>query len=586
MVTVTTAAALLAVLVSCRIARTWAMPFYIVALLSAIMSGVAGYAGHLLAASWILAGFGLLAYAIGLVEDATICLWLLPLFVTWSVVDAAALGDLYRPPTVALAFAAIGVVISFLARIPLPFSVITRRNRRPGYVLPVYVTALTAAMLTGTFGMMHGVNAPFFGAIPDALLLYGCVAFAVALIERQPHWLWLVSGFAIWGTLVAGQSSIYYIAGIGIGAGILGLVAGRVIQRTMPVNMFPINFNWGWPWYLTSIVAMGTTIVWAQLFSPPQFTNFLSYSLLAFIALTIAIMLVERVSEIVVLSSILAALAIWFWQPHMAIVPLMIGYTLLCVLIFASQMVWKVLPPTTQWLPAQLVHTVLGLGGQLLIVLTIIANNGLSAAGGQLPFVGAGTLFVLALLVFWYGRMQRDPAQQSTANVQRYCDYGAGLLLALVASWLLLAFQQSNAALLCLPPATYCILIAALLLRDEPLPYHQRIGRVVALLGTVLLLLPTLWLSFTNGEANLLYTLILMGEALVLLLLGTGLGMRVFVLTGAGLIVIGALRAIFLPSMGMPTYLVLTILGVIALAIATVLSLFGRRLQVAWKHWN
>jgi len=228
----------------------------------------------------------------------------------------------------------------------------------------------------------------------------------------------------------------------------------------------------------------------------------------------------------------------------------------------------------------------LGLGGQLLVVMAIILNGGLSQSVGFLAFVGAGTLFVLALLLFWYGGLQRDHGKQSFSIVQRSCDYGAGLLASVVVSWLLIAFHQSNSALLFLPPASYCILLAALLLHDEPLPYHHRMAQVAAIVGATLLLLPTLWLSFTNGDANLLYTLLVMGEALVLFLLGTAIGVRVFVLTGAGLIIVGALHALFLPSLGIPTYLVLTILGVVALALATALSLFGRRLQTAWQHWN
>src|SRR5438270_8065602 len=150
----------------------------------------------------------------------------------------------------------------------------------------------------------------------------------------------------------------------------------------------------------------------------------------------------------------------------------------------------------------------------------IISNGGLYASSGTLAFVGAGSLFILALMAFCYGRIQGNNI------VQRCCDYSAGLLVSLVVSLTLTASGQTNLDLLTLAPATYLTLIAPLLLRDETLPEHRIIGEVIAVLGAALLLLPSLWLSLTHSEVNLLllYTLVLIGEALALLLLGFGAG--------------------------------------------------------------
>jgi len=60
----------------------------------------------------------------------------------------------------------------------------------------------------------------------------------------------------------------------------------------------------------------------------------------------------------------------------------------------------------------------------------------------------------------------------------------------------------------------------------------------------------------------------------------------VFVLTGAGLIVVAALHALFLPSLGIPTPLAMTIIGVMLLGVATGLSLVRRRVRSAWTHWD
>jgi hypothetical protein len=91
-------------------------------------------------------------------------------------------------------------------------------------------------------------------------------------------------------------------------------------------------------------------------------------------------------------------------------------------------------------------------------------------------------------------------------------------------------------------------------------------------------------LSFSQD--NLQPTLILAGESLALLLLGLGVRMRVFVLSGAGLLVVGAMHALFLPSLGIPSSLALTILGGTLLAVATTLSLTRRMLQRVWTQWE
>src|SRR5207245_8062718 len=122
LVTVTPVAAILGFGVSRSFDRTWASPLYIVALLSAVMTGVVGYLNptQLLATSWILVGFGLLSYTIGLLEGLEPCLWLLPAFTTWALLDAAQLGDLYRPLVIALLYAVVGVAIGLLHSVILP----------------------------------------------------------------------------------------------------------------------------------------------------------------------------------------------------------------------------------------------------------------------------------------------------------------------------------------------------------------------------------------------------------------------------------------------------------------------------------
>lgn len=584
---VTPVAALLGLGISRLAGRDWASPLYSVALLGAIVTGFMGQAqGYLAVTTWILLGFALLAYIIGLLEDTTWVLWLAPVFAIWSVLDSALLGDLYRPPTVALICAVLGVAIGCLKWFTLPFIGKVQQNRLLRYALPFYATALAGAILTGYYGTVFGINKPFYAAIPDILLVYAAVAFGVVFFERRPIWLGLVAGFATWGTLLATQTTAYYVAGIGLGLGMVGLLVGRFLQPAMGniATLTPMQslarFTWNWPWYLAALIAAIVISSWPALPLTQPVPGFIVWSLVAFMLVAVAVMLVERTPELLVVPVALASWAIWQWQPPLDVASKAVAYSLLCVLIFASQFVWRIIPSAIKGLQPTTLHRLLGLGGQALVVLAVIGQNGLSADSGWLVHVGAGSLLVLALLLFCYGRLQPKVA------MQHWCGYGVGFLASLVIPWELSAFRQTNLSLLTLAPATYLLVIAPIVVRDEVLPDRHRMGQIVSILGAALLLLPTLWLSFSESNSNLLYTLLLMGESLALLILGFVTRLRIFILTGAGLVVIAALRALFLPSLGIPTGLALAVLGGILLAVATALSMTRRRLQAAWTHWE
>ncbi len=573
-------AAVLAYSISRYAGRDWALPFYGVALLAAVMMGVRGYEQQqLFASTWALLGFAVLMYVIGVIEDQALFLWIAPLFATWSVVDSAVLGDLYRPPTVVLLCAALGAAVGRI-RFYLPPLLSTRYNRVFKYALPFYAAAFAAAVLTGIYGTLGGVNHPFYGAIPDAMLVYALVAFGVVLLEKRPGWSWLAAAFAIWGVLLATQVSAYYVAGIGISMGVVGLLVGRLVRYPrVDVGMSsstpaPAKFTWSWPWYGAALVAALLLGSWNALSLEQPGAGFIELSLLAFTALALLIMLVERAPELLVFPVGLAAWAIGL--SHREVWQLMIAYSLLCMLTFASQFTWQIVPPATNRLPPARLHRVLALGGQAFVVLAIIAQGGLSADAWPLVYVGAGALFILALLLFWHGRLQ------NTHAFRHYSYYGAGLLLSLVLPWELIAFRQTSLDLLALGPAGYLAVIAPLLMRDEALLEHHRAGQAIAVLGAALLLLPTLWLSFSDN--NLLPTLILAGEAMALLLLGIGTRIRTFVLSGAGLVVVAILHSLFLQAFALP--LSLTLLGLILIAIATGLSIARHRLQVAWSRWE
>ncbi|HXZ04904.1 MAG TPA: hypothetical protein VEH81_08725, partial [Ktedonobacteraceae bacterium] len=561
---------------------------------------------HLQATSWALLGFAALAYIIGIIEKAQLPMWILPLFATWSVIiSAGLLGDLYLPPIVAIAGAALGVSVGFFKLKPLPFFGSVRRNRFIAYALPFYSTALAAAILTGVYGTFANINQPFYGAVPDALLIYAAVAFAVLVFERQPRCVWLVAGFAIWGSLLALELTAYYVLGIGIGIALVGMLTGLVEKRfaakTSPAkNVHPLRqFTWSWPWYVTAIVAAVLIGFWADLPLEQPEVGFISYSMLAFTGIALVVMLLERIPELLVFPAGLAAWTIWLWEkPPLDLVPLMMAYSLLCLVIFAMQFAWRIIPPSASWLPAEVPHVVLGLGGQAVVVLVIILLGGLSADSGQLVHVGAGSLLELAILLFWYGRLhtgivaRADTSAQDGAGrlksiqhariLQHRCYYAAGFLLSLVVSWELSAFDQTRFDVLTLAPASYLAIIAPFVMRDKTLPERHLAGQVVSLMGAGLLLLPALWFSFSDSS-SLAPTLILIGESMALLLLGIGTRMRVFILSSASMLIVGALRALFLAA---PPSLALMVIGVLLVVIATALFLVRHKLKAAWTQWD
>jgi len=437
-----------------------------------------------------------------------------------------------------------------------------------------------AAIVTGVF-------APHLSVAAWTLLVFAVLAYVIGAVEDFALCLWLAPVLATWSLIDSTlQPDFWRLPAVALTCAVLGVVL-RSLKRFVPQfrdsalgNRLP---RYALPFYATALVAALLTGIDGMLFGLNQpfyrvmlVPGAIPVALLLYAAVAYGVLLVERVPEALVVP---VGLAVWaIGQTGWVLWQLMAAYSLLCMLIFGSQFIWKVIPPVTNWLPATLLHRIFGLGGQALVVLFVIGLGGLSADSGPLAHVGAGALLVLAVLLFWYGRLQ------STVVVQRWCAYSAGALLSLVVPWELLAFRQMNLDLLTLVPASSLVVIGPFLMREAGLPHHRRIGQVVSMLGAALLLLPTLWLSFSSGNDNVLYTLILLGESLVLLVLGLGLRVRVLILCGAGLIVVGALHALFLSTNSTP--LALAGLGVILLLVATGLTLARHRLQAAWTRWQ
>lgn len=295
------------------------------------------------------------------------------------------------------------------------------------------------------------------------------------------------------------------------------------------------RLTWSWPWYLIATacaIIVGTLVPLAL--RPAE--------LGVFILLATLVMLKERLPEVLLVP---VALAVWIlvrlpWEVWQT----MFAGSLLCLLIFASQFIWRVLPPVCLWGSPWLPARVLAIGGQIGITLTLLLVYGGPGASFQALQAGSLALLILMLLLLWLAFTQVH------RHMRTWILYIAGLLFALMLSWELRALAGVTVDVLLLPPASYLTVIAPFLLRDRNTPKSQQIGQIVSVVGACGLLLPSLVLSNlgqgTVGvfPTRLVSTLLLLAESLSLFALGLLTRVRFFLLGGTGLIVIGAIEAL------------------------------------------
>jgi hypothetical protein len=463
-------------------------------------------------------------------------------------------------------------VLLWLAPLATIGAFIVGRVYERAWAVPLYVVGLLAAGMCGVLGYAHGQ----YPTVSLALLAFALLIYLLGVVEDLTLFLWLAPCYAVYSVCYATLVGDFYrlpvvalvCAALGIGISCLKYPFPTLVASGNKVLRFSL------PFYATALVAVVLCTVWIAM-APSSLSAFGIYgTLYLFIVLAVLVMLVERSPEVLIVPVVLALVVIA--QLHWLLWQQMLACSLLFALVFVAQFVWYVLPAATRLFSPARTHQVLGLGGVVCVIVAIIAHGGLSADAGVLAHVGAGSLLLLSGLLLWYGQLQ--PGQAT----RRKCYYMVGLLVSLVIAWELSAFQFTRIDILALAPATYLVVIAPFLSRDETLAERHRLGQFCSIVGAALLLLPTLWSSFSND--NLQPTLILAAEALLLFLLGVGTRVRVFMLSGAGLVIISAMHALFLPSLGIPPFLALAILGITLLVIATALKLASSRIRVLWKE--
>jgi hypothetical protein len=296
------------------------------------------------------------------------------------------------------------------------------------------------------------------------------------------------------------------------------------------------QLTWRWPWYL--LAALASVAVGNTAPSPQRF-----YELGAFTLLAVLVMVKERLPEALILPAVLAS---WLLiQAHWEFWQTMLAASGLCLLIFASQFIWRVVTPLQLGWPASAPARVLALSGQMgvtVALLLVYGGSGPTASPLALQ-AGAVALLILGLLLLCFAYTQ------PSRRVRIWSFYGIGLLLALTCSWELRVLPGLTIDVLLLPPASYLLVIAPFLLRDKTLPGSRRIGQLVSLVGACGLFLPSFILSnVAQGSvgslpARLVSTLLLLAESLGLFMLGIVTRVRYLLLGGTGLVVVGAIEA-------------------------------------------
>ncbi|MBX5449255.1 hypothetical protein [Thermogemmatispora sp.] len=335
-------------------------------------------------------------------------------------------------------------------------------------------------------------------------------------------------------------------------------------MRDHPLPLFN-RLLWSWPWYL--LAALAAILVGLLGSSTTRLVGLACFALLATLA-----MLRERLPEALCLP---AALLAWL----LSLLPQTLGWRLevtlllaclVCPLLFSSQFVWRIIRPEPLWLPPAWPARLLGLGGQTGVVL-ICASAPLFNQSIQ---TGPLALTVLGLLLVWQALLQTQ------RTPRRWTGYGAGLLLVLAFTWEIRQQLQPTFDLLCLPLASYLVVLSPFLLRDRQTAGSQQIGRLVMVLGACLFLVPSFILSIVSGEQEQLLSLFLvLAESLSLFLFGIAVRVRFFILGGAALVVGGAIRAvIYTLGHGDQAPLIWPALGLAGLA------LLGGSIFLTWRR--
>jgi hypothetical protein len=189
---------------------------------------------------------------------------------------------------------------------------------------------------------------------------------------------------------------------------------------------------------------------------------------------------------------------------------------------------------------------------------------------------------VLSLLLFGAG-FSWQPVPRTHLHITNWaCIYGAAIILSWVPGGEMAGWGMTDVSLFYLWPALCMLGLSALIPHNERLVSAHRWSQWCSVIGACLLLGPTLFLSFS--QANVQPSLILSGEALALLFVSFLLRNRILLLLGIAVVIVTAIHILFLPSLGIPSFLALSLTGILLLGTATLMLWIRPRLTVLWSE--
>jgi hypothetical protein len=427
------------------------------------------------------------------------------------------------------------------------------------WAISLYVLGALVSLVSLTRIIPYDAN-----AMEVVLLIYTAVAAVIALIERQPLAGIAPAIYASGVTLI--QTDPHLLLPIAAGLGVVAMLLGR-----------RFGIRWSLPWYIVTATASLATVIRGA--AQPDFEYL---ALLALTLLAYAIVAAEALPELLALPFALgmAALIVTETRFELENWQIVLSLSALAYLYYAGQWFWRAIPwlgsiPPRQYGDQPADIRTIGVGWQrggglvtaILTALGAITLRGSFTPNGTLTLVaGCSVLAVAGLL-----------ALLAIQTKQRGLLYLAGLLATLAFSWGARWFDLENPQAYTLLPASYLLLVGALLPADKKLRGAAYWAAWASILGSFILLLPTFVQSFTD-ENDTLYLLILVAEAVVIVTVGLGTRARSLILIGAGFIGVAAIRgAVIAVTNDVPIFVVFAALALLLIGGATWLSLAVRR---------
>jgi hypothetical protein len=428
---------------------------------------------------------------------------------------------------------------------------------------------------------------PFNATEAQALLLiFAAVAYMLVALEGAPQATILPALYAMASVFV--NPDEHALLPLALGLAILGLIVGRAA-----------GMRWAWALYAASAVAAAGTIYAAQ-----NDSAFQALALLILAALTYVIAAIESRPDVLVAALTLGLLALGAWANTLHL-PTWLGtlaflalgwvYTLGASLweripwMHTASGIWWAqasdTPTANYWRSPRNVGAVIHRAGGLLVVtctgvVGVLAPGSFDKYNPQTLTAGISLLALAGMLVTVAPRLWARVGPLLQQPWFRITLYLAGELAALACIWIARWVGVDNVPLYMLAPGSYMLLVGAFLPADRYVPYARRIGQFASLTGSLLLLMPSLYQTFTDQSltGEVAFGTIVLVEALVIIALGVGTHTRMLILIGSAFIGIDTISGAALAlQKGVSIGIIIGAIALILISLATWLSLRSRQ---------